>query len=360
MPKKVKILHIIDDEKFIKYCEETFKLEGITNIYLTSSEFNKKACNKGIDLLILHYLSLEKATVINENIETPVIWFFWGNDGFLLGKFSRSFLQFKTRALYLKLGFNRNIKEGLKRGLKTLFPLISDHLHYNKQIIRAFEKIDLIVPVMPGDYDLLANKYNIKSPMFHLNYVNPSLNENVRELNSNDRNILLGNSASYSNNHIEMIDILAQQNLKDRRVIIPLSYGDKQYALYIEKYAVKVLKEKALCLMDFIPLNDYMKILKKCDIVIMNHKRQQAVGNIVPLLIQGSHIYLNEESSLYIYLKNKNFHISKINEYQELRKLNSTERLENKYLGLLYFGKESQHNKVKTLIENMVNHNNDN
>lgn len=354
MFQSVNILHVIDDEKFIPFCEETFNLQGIENKYASSGDFSKVLISS-FDIIILHYLNREKAAVLNKKeIKTPIIWFFWGGDGFLLGRFSAKFLQPKTKFLFLKLAFKRNIIEGIKAVRKLSFPILSDFLSYNKEIIKAFKKIDIIVPVMPGDYILLKQKYEIKADMFHLNYVIPSINKAVKERGLQVDNILLGNSASYSNNHIEAINLLSKLSLGECKVIIPLSYGDEQYADYINRYADKLLNNRSLCLREFIPINEYMQIMEKCSIVIMNHERQQALGNIAPLLAQGSHIYLNEKSSLYNFLKEKGFYISKINEIKNLRILNTEERYINNSLCLHFFGKERQHKKVNLLIEKII------
>lgn len=355
MLKGIKILHVIDDNKFIRYCEETFNINRVTNVYLNSEAFNDEVRDKEFNLIVLHYLNLTKAKVINKNLGIPIIWFFWGNDGFLLGKFSMTFLQIKTKRLYLKLGFEKSLNEGVRRIIKSTFPEISDCLSYNKEIIKSFSKINFIVPVMPGDYNLLKTKYTIKAPMFHLNYVNPSFKEDQTHLKYVGDSILLGNSASYSNNHIEVLDILEKQNLNGQKVIIPLSYGDHQYAKYVEKYAKNILKDKVSCLMSFLPIDEYTKILNKCGIVIMNHKRQQALGNIVILLAQGSHVYFNEESSLYVYLSQNKFHISKINDQKEFKILSPAERQENRKLCLLFFGRKRQNRRIEELIENTLN-----
>jgi hypothetical protein len=54
---------------------------------------------------------------------------------------------------------------------------------------------------------------------------------------------------------------------------------------------------------DFMPLHDYNNYLEQCGIVIMNHYRQQAVGNVLTMLWMGAKVYLDERNSLYHYLK---------------------------------------------------------
>ncbi|MBK7480393.1 MAG: hypothetical protein IPI69_12210 [Bacteroidales bacterium] len=47
----------------------------------------------------------------------------------------------------------------------------------------------------------------------------------------------------------------------------------------------------------------YTRTLQSCGIAIMNHYRQQAVGNILMMIWLGSKVYLSPLSTLYTYLK---------------------------------------------------------
>jgi dTDP-N-acetylfucosamine:lipid II N-acetylfucosaminyltransferase len=53
----------------------------------------------------------------------------------------------------------------------------------------------------------------------------------------------------------------------------------------------------------FLPLTEYNKIIRSCGIVIMNHHRQQAVGNILASILLGSKVYLSEKNTILQYLR---------------------------------------------------------
>lgn len=352
--ENLKILHIINDEKFISYCKATFVTDNIENTFAKSEDFDSTANTSNFHFIIIHYLSTNSAKVLNNNqFNIPIIWFLWGGDGFLLGKFSNSFLFPKTKLLLLKQAFREGFGNGAKTLLKFIIPTWADNLQNNREVIQSFDKINVVVPVMPGDYHLMKQQYDLKAPMFHLNYVNPVLNEFQSTFISGN-NILLGNSASYTNNHLEIIDLLSKIDLGNRRIIIPLSYGNSKYAIYINDYAKQKLGERALCMLDFIPIIEYFEILENCGIVIMNHLRQQAVGNIVPMLAKGAHIYLQTESSLYKFLNEKGFMLSSIGDMKIIRELTREEKLRNKELTIAHFGKETQHKKVETLLKTLL------
>ena len=116
-------------------------------------------------------------------------------------------------------------------------------------------------------------------------------------------NILLGNSASFTNNHIEAFNFLKGINLEDRKIIMPLSYGDKVYGEKVDEIGKSIFGSKLESIFHFIPLSEFNELLSTCNVVIMNHYRQQAVGNIIATLWMGAKVYLNEKNTFYHYLK---------------------------------------------------------
>ncbi len=124
--------------------------------------------------------------------------------------------------------------------------------------------------------------------------------ENLR-INGND--ILLGNSASFTNNHLEAIEILSGIELGDRQINIPLSYGkDDYYINEVISYANELIPDNIKILKDFLPIDQYIKLISRCSIVIMNHYRQQALGNILISLYLGAKVFINN-TVVYNYLK---------------------------------------------------------
>ncbi|MBN1181562.1 MAG: TDP-N-acetylfucosamine:lipid II N-acetylfucosaminyltransferase [Bacteroidales bacterium] len=119
----------------------------------------------------------------------------------------------------------------------------------------------------------------------------------------NGNNILLGNSATPTNNHLEAFRKLEEFNLGDRRIIVPLSYGNRFYADHIQSKGIEFFNGNLKALRDFLPLYEYTSVIQSCGIVIMNHYRQQGMGNINLMLWLGSKVYLNESNTYYQYLK---------------------------------------------------------
>lgn len=350
--KDFKLLHVIDDEKFIPFCKETFAIESFNNHYCSSENFEHMLTVK-YDVVVIHGMNYTKAEVLLRLNNLPkIVWFMWGADAFCLGNFYNKFLLPSTKQLRIKLAFKEKISFGLKTVIKTIKPTLIDRKEYYKKIINAFSKIDLIVPVVPGDYELLIKAYPLKATMHHLNYINP-LFKQKNSIPSKQNNILIGNSASFTSNHLDVIKKMGEIELGQRKVIIPLNYGNKDYGDHIAAYANKKIPDNVECLRDILPFEEYQKKISTCGIVIMNHLRQQAMGNIVQGLMNGSHIYLNSKSTAYQYLKKENFIVSDISEISNLRNLVDQEKDYNREKCLKVFGKEAQNKKVMKLIKNL-------
>jgi hypothetical protein len=117
------------------------------------------------------------------------------------------------------------------------------------------------------------------------------------------RDILLGNSASFTSNHLDAFELLAKLDLTGRRVVCPLSYGDADYAKAVAEAGRDRLGDTFMPLHDFMPIDEYNRLMESCGVVVMNHLRQQAMGNIMTALWLGAKVYLNETTTVWRYLR---------------------------------------------------------
>lgn len=351
----VNILHSfpIKEDKFKLPCTLLFNMDNISNTYV--DELSLAINFNQFDFIILHSLRQNDCLFLLKNqLTIPVIWFFWGGEFFNNGKFHSVFLLNRTKRFRRKLFFNLGVVKGIKLLVKETMPWLINLSNAKSVKLATLKNINYIVPVVPGDYYLLKNIYDFKARLFHLNYGNP-LAELDSLKNVNGRNIFLGNSSSYTNNHFDAIDDLARIDLEGRKVIIPLSYGDTILAECVSEYAKNKLGEnKVFILKEFMSFADYNDILLSCEIVIMNHKRQQAVGNIVQSLLNGSHIYLRMESTVYQYLEDCGFKISGFNNIKILSGLSHEDVHLNRELSKKIFGSELQHQKLQSLINQIL------
>ena len=115
--------------------------------------------------------------------------------------------------------------------------------------------------------------------------------------------ILLGNSATASNNHLELFDILLNMDLKGRKILTPLMYSDKPYASLISQIGKSLFKDQFVPLLEYIPRDQYYELQATCGTVIMNHVRQQAGNTLHQSLYKGAKVYLNDQGVFYRFFK---------------------------------------------------------
>ena len=173
-----------------------------------------------------------------------------------------------------------------------------------KQLIR---KIRNFIGFIKGDFEYIVKNYKAKGRWYEcVVYINNIKFKNI-DLKSKNRNkvinILVGNSATETNNHFEAFQIIKQnlerENIKKDKVRIyaPLSYGDKNYAQQVIKFGYSIFGASFIPLTKFLNLDDYIDFLLKIDIAVFNNQRQQALGNIVVLLGHGKKVYIRSDST---------------------------------------------------------------
>lgn len=161
-------------------------------------------------------------------------------------------------------------------------------------LYRVQEKdVDLVKSSLPG----LAARY-MQGPHYYT--TEDVLEKGPPEMSGHS--VLLGNSASATNNHIEAIDILRRVLPKENdafRVVVPLSYGNPRYASAIVRYGTRSLGSAFRPLREWMPLDSYQQQLQECGTVVMNHCRQQAYGNVATALYKGAKVFMRSENSTY-------------------------------------------------------------
>lgn len=118
-------------------------------------------------------------------------------------------------------------------------------------------------------------------------------------------NLLVGNSADPANNHLDVFKKLAEFDLSNlvEKIYCPLSYGDPEYASQIKLKGEMMFGAKFYPLIDFMPLEQYNKILDEIDIAIFAHHRQQGMGNTINLLGRGKTVFMRDGTSSYDFFK---------------------------------------------------------
>ncbi|MFV0599414.1 MAG: TDP-N-acetylfucosamine:lipid II N-acetylfucosaminyltransferase [Bacteroidales bacterium] len=335
----IRVLHVVRDDKFfdgvIKIFESDNRLSNRSILIVPNDNYqfrfiksidklellwSKKQINKcftlnNYDVVFFHSLTCSDWKLIRLIPKDKIIiWWAWGFD--LYNSFygmkpliELDLLKEKTNILYEKVNSSLNYKS--KTIIKNLF--LKRYFEYKrKQILK---RIDYFQPVLNIEYKLMQKHSSFRAKEFY--YLNslPFSSDIIcnRLINGN---ILFGNSASYTNNHLDAWEYIKNSNIKDRKIIIPLNYGDMSYANEIKKQ-IKSTENTILFLDTFIPSNEYFKLIKDCSYAIYGIMRQQAMGNIYYCLNNGIKLFLYKESLVYKYLKDEGFFVFKIEDIDE-------------------------------------------
>lgn len=329
--RKISILHLASDEKFINAAnmifEEAFPESNL--FVIPQSRFNKqlryvkpvrniqtvglshRLLNeltnraKNYDCIFLHGITpFNSSFALKSDQWKKITGILWGAelysdenfpDGNLLGRLTAAIPEQKMKP---------GIKDWFKAiGRKVLYPGTHED---NTAVGLASPKLNFLA--IPYEEELkFFQARNILSPgckmipftYFPLEYIV----QGNEELTISGNDILLGNSAYKTNNHLEAFQILKEINTGNRRIVTPLSYGNAYYGDLIATKGREVFGNQFYGVREFMPINKYNELLQTCGIAIMNHYRQQAVGNIFSLVWMGSKVYLNEQNTVFQYLK---------------------------------------------------------
>lgn len=317
----LRILHLATDEKFIDQAFRTFEQEApncnslvvcgkvpLKHVKTEATIVHQFEAFSGIiskslpqyDIVIIHSLNQNWfRTITRLNDSAVLIWLGWGYDYYDIIKGDISELLLPLTRDY----FNSTLqKKDFTGKLKSIFRSL-----VTPDKASIIEKIDIFCPVLPSEHDATRTKFvGEKFPRQGLwNYgdLEGDMIKGFEDQVVSGNNLLIGNSASIENNHLDSFELIAQAGTDDRKIISPLSYGDTQYRGIVMDAGLKIFGENFKPLIDFMPMKEYVATLQSCGFVIMNHLRQQAVGNIVIMLYLGAKIFLHKDCPTYSFLK---------------------------------------------------------
>lgn len=184
----------------------------------------------------------------------------------------------KEPGLHLKVRVNEIIKRKL--------------IHYcNKFMTFAY-----------SDFDLICQWYGAKGKQFDCIYpTNTNIELLDKLLAENERSdktkVLLGNSATISNQHISALNELETFADKNICILCPLSYGDMKYAEEVSEYGKKLFGKNFIPIRNYMSPEDYSRLLNSVDIAVFYNNRQQATGNIEILSYLKKKIYVRSDTT---------------------------------------------------------------
>lgn len=234
--------------------------------------------------IYLHLLSYDPTLLfwrLNSKLISKTTWIIWGTD------------------IYSHYKKDQNIKTRIYESLR-------------KSIIPQFPEISAFVN---QDLALINQIYNTKATFIKTMYPYPVnfelLDAVAKEKEVRDvTNVLIGNSADSTNCHEEMIDLLSVYKNDTVCIYCPLSYGgNSKYIQQIIEKGKSVFGQKFIPVTETMKPDEYARFLSNIDIALMNHRRQQALGNITALLYLGKKVYLRSDVTTFHFMTEQHIQV---------------------------------------------------
>lgn len=355
----MRILHICQDEKFVDYAIRNFtdfNLPGIEHEFCVVVPNVKQKLKhvkgnvtvktradvigsflfgsyRSFNVVVFHSFP-KYFTTISKFIRSNQlrVWIGWGFDYYC-------FYNKKTVLDYHE-----------KKKRPTLKNRLQDYFYTFISYKNEYKKFDFFSPVLASEFEIFKDIVSDKTQLIEWNYGSQAnLSELIVEAELGT-NILLGNSSTPSNNHL---DVLKKLDSLSHEIVLPLNYGDFNY----RDWLLDELKGYDLCvspIVDYLDSTRYLALLNTCNVMIMNHIRQQGAGNVGIALLSGMTVYLNEESPLYVELIRKGFHILRtqdIEQGQEIKHLSEDDIFANKKLAKEVFNSSVTQTKTHEMLK---------
>lgn len=191
----------------------------------------------------------------------------------------------------------------------------------------VIRKMGYLLTYIKGDVEVARKQYCAQGKYLeNIAYLSNIFNYRMGNKKNNDTtNILIGNSADPTNEHLEVFKKIEFVKDCDIKIFTPLSYGNQEYAMQVVKKGDDVFGDKFKGLLDFILYEEYLDLLDSIDIAIFNHKRQQAMGNTINLIGMGKIVYLRKDTTQWNFFNELSIDVLDINDFELKKTVNSKE-----------------------------------
>jgi len=377
------ILHLALDEKFIDMAYAQFErafLGGNSWLIVTNNndmryvkspvdicrgkQIADRVMRSGSNAVVFHSLSASFLTVLdNIPANVKVAWIGWGYD-----YYSRMLMQAFPQGLLLPKTINLKQDE-LKSNLLQLKRIygfgrraVSRLLGYSKKFdAKSLDKVDYFLPVIDEEYELarsLNHGFNAKYLPWNYGTVEDDWG-GVTDFEKMGDDLLVGNSASYENNHVDLFEYIAEHYvLGKRKAVVPLSYGSDAYRAKVLDAGKYYLGDNFMPLLDFMDKQSYNDLLGRCGYVFMGHLRQQALGNICIMMLKGARIHLHSQNPLFRWFSKRGAVVNTWDDSGELKPrltpLTVEQKLLNQSIIMSNWGRDVQDKKTKALVDVLI------
>lgn len=254
------------------------------------------------DNIFIHWYDMWVGELVYD-LPNKIFVMFWGGDfyqdpywyhaGWALDKKTYKLMKSK---LYPKLRLNKQLPKNIKTAFYNWIVLPRKTREEYELKHKYVARIDYIMmgelnkPDVNKIKELYPNFKAVHLPSFYELNFDICSTADAKVPDKTNMKILVGNSATEANNHIEAFDILSK--IENIKVYCPLSYGNETYKEYIIAYGKKVFGDRFYPIVDFMNIDDYVNLLNDMDVIYMFHNRSQALANIAACLTLGKPVFM--------------------------------------------------------------------
>lgn len=319
--KKIIILHIFPDDKFFDSTADFYdNLANVENRYVFFSKekkyqfklikksdrikivnnifgFVKELRRRDINIVFFHTMigkSYILTWFLRRNVK--VIWWSWGYDIYMSRYHTKPVINiplYKPLTLDIK---NKNEIDKI-----TIYKKIKAKII---EWIRdgAIKRVDYFIPVIPVDYKLMKEQ----CLFFNAQLFPKGVNQHVFSFKYKTRcgNLLVGNSLTYTNNHLDIFEKLYGINIIDgMKIVVPVSYGCDYCGVENLISLTHFPEDRVIWLKEYLSRDRYFAIFDNVSHAIFGMMRQQGMGNILYCLRTGVKVYVYKDSVIARQLK---------------------------------------------------------
>ncbi len=325
----LKFIHFVIDDKFIHDSYRCFQNANLTDNsfyyiadnnrslnYLKKEEISIISRKEAVeilkslnhsDIIVLHSLySLPANLTKYIPLKTKVLWYAWGFDLYSNNFPLKPLITFPKgrlhQATYKTLKKTLRLNEIIKK-IKYYLTWFSQNK--KKDYVRLIARVNYFAGVFPYEYDLLKDECSYFNAIkIKHDYIHPEEFSSLdihKEVQQVGNNILLGNSAAYLCNHLDLLySLYNNTSNRDFKIYCPLSYGGNEYyKRKVIKFGKKLFGEQFIPLLRFLPFEEYTKIIQSCGNVLLGYEQQAATCNCLTSLWNGLKLFVPKSSMNY-------------------------------------------------------------
>lgn len=340
--------------RYYVFDDKVLSEEIINDItYLSFRNLNYKKLELEINkcsALIIHFASSPLVHVLNKiSIHIPFAVSLGGIELYPRNVDKLRILERETKSQFFTIG------DRIYHHVISVKQFFSSESYYN-QLRQLLKKASFAITVIPEENEILKKNLGDVKKVLTFNYgdIEVLKNTSFSPTFKNNSNIWIGNSCTLSSNYVEVFKSLSSLNFK--KAFVSLSYGELEYQTKIIDLGKEILKDRLVPVTRFFSKLDYFEILASCGITILNHKRQQGLGNVITSLWFGHKVFLNSENPIFRFFRSRGAIIYNFKKELDIMNSSINDDMLNVNRQILndYFSEDACLSRTKNIVKNLL------